>query len=168
MYNVCLSEKPWIYNNFQLLILTMFGQNNFIFNAIFKEMTEVRKYPILLKILLAWSYLVAKSYLTLLQPHGQQPTRLLCSRDFPGKNIGVGCHFLFQGMFPNQGSNPRLLHWQGDSLPLSLQGSQTGVRRMDKQGPTVYKELYSVSCDSCAHTLPVVEENTKKNVHINV
>ena len=112
--------------------------------------------------------LVAKSYPTLLQPHGQQPTRLLCSRDFPGKNIGVGCHFLFQGMFPNQGSNPCLLHWQGDSLPLSLQGSQTGVRRMDKQGPTVYKELYSVSCDSCAHTLPVVEENTKKNVHINV
>ena len=73
----------------------MFGQNNFIFfNAISKEMTEVRKYPILLKILLAWSCLVAKSYLTFLQPHGLYPTRLLCPWDFPSKNTGMDCHFL--------------------------------------------------------------------------
>ena len=31
-----------------------------------------------------------------LQPHGLQPTRLLCPWNFPGKNTGVGCHFLFQ------------------------------------------------------------------------
>ena len=30
------------------------------------------------------------------QPHRQQPTRLLLSWDFPGKNTGVGCHFLLQ------------------------------------------------------------------------
>ena len=29
-------------------------------------------------------------------PHRQQPTRLLCPWDSPGKNIGVGCHFLLQ------------------------------------------------------------------------
>ena len=29
-----------------------------------------------------------------LQPHGLQPTRLLCPWDFPGKNTGVGYHFL--------------------------------------------------------------------------
>ena len=28
-------------------------------------------------------------------------------------------HFLLQGIFPTQGSNPRLLYWQVDSLPLS-------------------------------------------------
>ena len=28
------------------------------------------------------------------QPHGQQPTSLLCSQDSIDKNIGVGCHFL--------------------------------------------------------------------------
>ena len=28
------------------------------------------------------------------RPHGQQPTRLLCSWDSLGKNTGVGCHFL--------------------------------------------------------------------------
>ena len=32
------------------------------------------------------------------QPHGRQPTRLLCPWDSPGKNTGVGCHFLLQGM----------------------------------------------------------------------
>ena len=45
----------------------------------------------------------------------------LCPWDFPGKNIGVGCHFLLHGIFPIQRSNPCLLHWQADSLPLSYQ-----------------------------------------------
>ena len=40
-----------------------------------------------------------------LQPHGLQPTTVLCPRDFPGKNSGVGCHFLLHGIFPTQGSN---------------------------------------------------------------
>ena len=30
-------------------------------------------------------------------------------RDSPGKNTGVGCHALLQGIFPTQGSNPGLL-----------------------------------------------------------
>ena len=38
------------------------------------------------------------------------------SMDFPGKNTGVGCHFLLQGIFPTQGSNLRLLHWQASSF----------------------------------------------------
>ena len=43
---------------------------------------------------------------------GLQPARLLCSRDSPGKNTGVGCHALLQGIFLIQGSNLCLLHWQ--------------------------------------------------------
>ena len=57
--------------------------------------------------------------------HGLWPTRLLCPRDSPGKNTGVGCHALLQGIFPTQGSNPRLLrllHWQAGSLPLAPPG----------------------------------------------
>ena len=54
-----------------------------------------------------------------MQPHGLWPTKLLCPWDFPGKNTGVGCHFLLQGTFLTQGSNLRLLHWEADSLPLS-------------------------------------------------
>ena len=50
-----------------------------------------------------------------------QPAVLLCPWDSPGKNTGVGCHFLLQGIFPTQGSNPHLLcllHWQTVSLYL--------------------------------------------------
>ena len=61
---------------------------------------------------------VAKSCLTL-EPHGLRPTRLLCPWNSPGKDAGVGCHFLLQGIFPTQGSDLYLLHWQEDSLPLS-------------------------------------------------
>ena len=32
------------------------------------------------------------------QPHRWQPTRLPCLWDSPGKNTGVGCHFLLQCM----------------------------------------------------------------------
>ena len=35
----------------------------------------------------------------------------------------MGCHFLFQRIFPTQGLNPHLLHWQVDSLPLSCLGT---------------------------------------------
>ena len=38
--------------------------------------------------------------LSSLRPHGLLPTRLLCPGDFPGKNTGVGCCFLLQGIFP--------------------------------------------------------------------
>ena len=43
--------------------------------------------------------LIAQLCPTLLQPHELQPTGLLCSWDFPGKNIRVGCHFLLQKIF---------------------------------------------------------------------
>ena len=52
-----------------------------------------------------------------LQPHGLQPSRLLCPWDFPGKNTGVGCHFLLQGTVLTQGSNLCFLHWQAGSFP---------------------------------------------------
>ena len=40
--------------------------------------------------------------------HGLKPIRLLCPWNFPGKNTGVGSHFLLQRIFPMQGSNPGL------------------------------------------------------------
>ena len=43
-------------------------------------------------------------------PHWWQPTRLLCPWDSPGKNIGVGCHFLLQ-------------HWKFGVLNAGLPGS---------------------------------------------
>ena len=58
-----------------------------------------------------------------LWPHGLQPARLLCPWNSPGKNTGVGCHFLLQGIFLTQESNQHLLHCQADSLLLSHKGS---------------------------------------------
>ena len=54
------------------------------------------------------AYSVAKSYLTL-QPHRLQPVLLLCPWDFTGKNTGMGCLFLLQGILLTQGSNLYLL-----------------------------------------------------------
>ena len=51
-----------------------------------------------------------------LRPYGQQSARPFCPWDSPGKNTGVGCHFLLQGIFPSQGLNPCLLHQQAYSF----------------------------------------------------
>ena len=66
-----------------------------------------------------------------LQPHGLQPTRLLCPWNLRGKKTGVGCHFLCQGIFLTQGSNMHLLyilHQQVDSLPLPTWEVAKGAR----------------------------------------
>ena len=68
--------------------------------------------------------LVAQSCSTFEIP--QAIDRVLCPGDFPGKNTGVGCHFLLQRIFLTQELNLDLLcllHWQVDSLPLSHLGS---------------------------------------------
>ena len=44
-------------------------------------------------------------------------------RHFPGKNTGVGCHFLLQGIFLTQGLNPGLLHCRQILYHLYHQGS---------------------------------------------
>ena len=54
---------------------------------------------------------------TLCDPMDCSPPGLLW--DFPGKNIGLGCCFLLQRIFPTQALNlhlQRLLHWQVDSF----------------------------------------------------
>ena len=50
---------------------------------------------------------------------------ILCSQrwDFPGKNTGVGCHFLLQEIFLTQGLNPGLLHCRQMLYHLSCQES---------------------------------------------
>ena len=48
--------------------------------------------------------------------------RLLRPWDFPGKNTGVGCHFLLQGIFPTQESNPVLPHCRWIIYKLRDQG----------------------------------------------
>ena len=63
-----------------------------------------------------------------LRPHELQSARLLCPQNSPGKNTGVGCHSLHQGIFPTHSSllNYRLilycLNYQGSSQKPIKQG----------------------------------------------
>ena len=61
--------------------------------------------------------LVAKLCLTLMDC-SPQATR---STGFPTQKYWISCHSLLQGIFPTQGWNLYLLHWQVGSVPLSQQ-----------------------------------------------
>ena len=66
----------------------------------------------------------------------------------------MGCHALFQGIFPTQVLNPRLLcllHWQASSLPLVPPEKPVSCREPCKRKPSllssrVKKNMYSVAC----------------------
>ena len=87
-----------------------------------------------------------------LWPYRLQPTKFLCSWDSPGKNTGVGCHALLQGIFWSRGLNlhlsclSHLLHWQGGSLPkwhptpVFLPGKSHGWRNLVGYSPWGCKE----------------------------
>jgi len=53
--------------------------------------------------------------------------------DSPGKNTGVGCHALLQGIFPTQGSNPSLLHCRWVLYHLSHHGSSENYKILIKE-----------------------------------
>ena len=58
------------------------------------------------------------------RPHRRQSTRLLCPWDSPGKNTGVGCHFLLQCMkVKNQSEVAQSCPTLSDPMDCSLPGS---------------------------------------------
>ena len=67
---------------------------------------------------------VAQPCLTLCNPVDCSLPGSSVHGDSPGKNTGVGCHALLQGIFPTQGSNPGLPHGRWILYYLSHQGSQ--------------------------------------------
>ena len=66
------------------------------------------------------------SHVQLFAPQGLQPARLLCPWNSPGKNTGVSCHFLLQGIFPTQGLNSSVLHCRKILYCLNHQGNSLG------------------------------------------
>ena len=72
--------------------------------------------------------------------------------DSPGKNTGVGCHALLQGIFLSQGLNPcllQLLHWQASSVPLAPPGKlqvQDSERLTSWVCPYLLKGTPTASC----------------------
>ena len=93
--------------------------------------------------------LCALSRVWLFAPRGLYPSRLLCPWDFPGKNTGVGCHFLLRGIFLTQGLNVRLLRWQADSSPLHHLGSpvKQGIQFPLRMAPTPFPHYLQEKSD---------------------
>ena len=111
------------------------------------------------------------------RPHRQQPTRLRCPWDSPGKNTGVGCHFLLYCVEVKSGSEvvqscPTLSDPMDCSLPGSSEGvvyrcyqfilmAQRGKEEPVPQPLALIKEsqgknsgcIHSLSCDSHPHPL---------------
>ena len=67
--------------------------------------------------------LVAQSWPTLCNPMDCSPPEASVHGASPGKNTGVGCHALFQGIFPNPGIKPRSPTFHQILYHLSNQGS---------------------------------------------
>ena len=97
-----------------------------------------------------------------LQPHGLQLARFLCPWDFPGKNTGVGFHFLLQGIFPTQGSNPGLLHCRQILYCLSHQGSPYLAKLLFKSDGEIRtfsdKQMEKTHSSTLAWKIPWTEE----------
>ena len=93
-----------------------------------------------------------------LQPHGLQPTRLLCPWNSLGRNCGAGCHSLLWGIFPTRGWNLGLPYCRqvlyhlatrealhGHMPSYELGGSMTLKERRAVGGQWTTDNLYSVS-----------------------
>ena len=76
------------------------------------------RWPLMCAKLLQWCPILC-------EPMDCSPPGFSVREDSPGKNTGVGCHVLLQGIFLTQGSNSSLLHllrWQAGPLPLGSLG----------------------------------------------
>ena len=99
-------------------MITSYIQPQYIIKT--RKLTLVHHHYRLIKILMC---LVAQLCPTLRYPIDCSLPGSSVHGDSPGKNTGVGCHALLQGIFPTQGSNPRHLHCRWTLYCLSHKGS---------------------------------------------
>ena len=78
------------------------------------------------------------------------PCGPLCPCDSPGKNTGVDCHALLQGIFQTQGSNPGLLLCRWILYELSYQGSPTKILKYRYRASLLF---HSLCLDLCFYLL---------------
>ena len=105
IYALVNFSKIWYLNNNYSIPLS-FRNTSVFFNQIILYLSEYLRVE---SYILHCCCLVTKSCLTLCHPMNcVAPPVSSCP--FPGKNTGVGCHFLLQGIFLTQGLNLCLLH----------------------------------------------------------
>ena len=93
------------------------------------------------------------------QPHRRQLTRLPCPWDSPGKNTGVGCHFLLQCMKVKRQWHP---------TPVLLPGThprEYQIVRLTQRKPLYYKTQHHpiTSSTLCRTPHPNNKQNYKPN-----
>ena len=96
-----------------------------------------KRMNVYLRKIVSFSCSVVSSSLRL---HELWSTRLLCPWSSPGKNTGVGCHFLLWGIFPTHGLNLNRLHWRQILYHLSHQGNLIKIIHKN------YMTLISLKC----------------------
>ena len=136
----CPLESFTSYHHFDVYVVIRnychLGQN--VYNIItYNTMLELS--PAILAFLLVCVW-VSHS---VVRPHGLQPTRFLYPWDFPGKDIGMGCHFLLQGIFLTQGSNPGLLHYRQILYHLNYEGQLPSF--LPRNYPRVITQTQSIT-----------------------
>ena len=84
------------------------------------------------------------------RPHRQQPTRMLRSWDSPGKNTGVGCHFLLQHVkVKSESEVSQSCLTLSDPMDCSLPGSSIhGIfqARVLEWGAIAFSEISIIPC----------------------
>ena len=97
-----------------------------------------------------------------MQPHRQQSTRLPCPWDSPGKNIGVGCHFLLQCM---KVKSEREVAQSCPTLSDPMDCSPPGIfhARVLEWGAIAFSDLVAQSCATLCD--PVVYSSPGSSVY---
>ena len=97
------------------------------------------------------------------QPHRWQPTRLHHPWDSPGKNTGVGCHFLLQCMkVKSENEVAQLCPTLCNSMDYSLPGSSIhGIfqARVLEWGAIAFSNFPSMSILSLTHCILLYKLN---------
>ena len=103
-----------------------------------------------------------------LRPHRRQPTRLPRPWDSPGKNTGVGCHFLLQCMkVKSEREVAQSCPTLSDPMDCSLPGSSVcGIfqARILEWGAIAFSEVYAYITVNPKRTGAYLER-TRRRVH---
>ena len=79
----------------------------------------------------------------------------------------MGCHFLLQWIFLTQGSNPSLLHWQANSLPL-CHLHYPKVEQDHLTQSLIYNELLTISFNLLNSILKVKNSGSQSTEWLEV
>jgi len=127
-FKIQLRKAPWVILHRLKMIFPRWHAVSFHTEKLW---VTLKWRSLLLKLPLTWYVLclLTQSCPTLCDPMDCSPPGSSVHGDSSGKNTGVGCHALLQGIFPTQRLNPGLLHCRQILHHLSCQGSPRILER---------------------------------------